>query len=171
LIITSGDIGFDGRKFVFRPPTLPRQLALSDVRKAGFVADRVRAVVEGEASVDVEDAKSENVMTIKVDVGGKQVGYERVEGVGSRALGRGDVDPFDVLKPTPVMTPITKDFGLSLGLGTPDYSRVEEAGGGRDGEEVNNYSFLDSPFTFEQLGGIDGGQGVYLDEEGGGIER
>ena len=65
LVITSGEIGFDGRKFVFKPPAVPRQLALSDVRAAGFTS-----AVAASAGVET-DPVERNVM--RVVVGGAVV--------------------------------------------------------------------------------------------------
>ncbi|GMH76338.1 hypothetical protein TL16_g07043 [Triparma laevis f. inornata] len=165
LVITSGDIGFDGKKFIFRPPSIPRQLALSDVRKAGFVAQRVQAEIgareqQMSSGLDTQDTRkslnNNNTMTVSVAL---PTGETIVRGTKDGGGGGGDVDPFDVLKPLPMM------LDSKGGMGN-----IEE------GEEQNRYSFLDSPFTLDQLGGggsggggkgdlLSSGHGIYEPEE------
>lgn len=177
LVITSGDIGFDGKKFIFRPPSIPRQLALSDVRKAGFVAQRVQAEIgareqQMSSGLDTQDTRkslnNNNTMTVSVAL---PTGETIMRGTKDGGGGGGDVDPFDVLKPLPMM------LDSMGGLDTNDYiDGFDRMGNIEEGEEQNRYSFLDSPFTLDQLGGggsggggrgdlLSSGHGIYEPEE------
>ena len=131
LVITSGEIGFDGRKFVFKPPSVPRQLALSDVRKAGFVtAEQVQATVETQQrdvmKVVVETRRKPDRESNAATKARPVVDYSADEGV------------FDLLKTS------EKDLlGVSLGLSTNDYLNHDS-----DGHEF--LGFLQESPTKEQ---------------------
>ena len=58
-IIMTGGVDFDGRKFVFKPPVMPPQMALSDVKKAGF---QVASVPNGN---DLLNSISFNMQTME----------------------------------------------------------------------------------------------------------
>ena len=166
---------------MFRPPSMPRQLALSDVRKAGFIADHVKATMDKQQQQRQQQQQqqqqgkeqpSDSKMTIRVDVRGGQVTQESTS-IPQAADLRPDPDPFDVLKPIPITTPTANnDIGVALGLNTNDFTFGNSGGGGLGAGAAanNNYSFLDSPFTFEQLGdfggGLNAGHGVYEEEYG-----
>ena len=103
LTTLSPPAGFDGRKFVFKPPSLPRQLALSDVRKAGFVASRVQASIHTQEEErqkveegDQAEGRVANTMTVSVAVKGRE---PVVKSAGGSGHGQLEVDPFDVLRP------------------------------------------------------------------------
>ncbi len=177
LVVTSGEIGFDGKKFVFKPPTIPRQLALSDVRAAGF------SVAQGVASVETS-SEQKNVMTVTVGVGGSQVSKA---GVSTKvplpqrnepwAL-PGDEGVFDILPSLPTRS---DQLGLQLGLDTNDFIGTREGDQGEffsiDKKTGNGsdkiQDFLDSPFGLDDLcgGELDAGLPIYEPGEDAGPEE
>ena len=75
LVVTSGEIGFNGVNFVFKPPRLPKQLALSDVRRAGYTQYDSYASNAGGAVLTSDSQQFQqlpNGMNINVVVARKQ---------------------------------------------------------------------------------------------------